>query len=199
MWALSACITPLFNLVLLAPSANATLPSHPRLQTSYSSSIYFVPPPSNPMMFLAIFLYLLLPFLIRSEFLNGMLEVFEPEALNYYTLSCLILWIFSVSRNPNNSTSSFRFPGFVAVKSDRTHSWSDNLSPDDPHVSGGANVFVRQGPFFSEHTTTSISSLDPYSDYVGINISLNNSSSLSFLVYVPPIRSSSSYRRTDSF
>ena len=34
---------------------------------------------------------------------------------------------------------------------------------------------------FSELSTSSLSSLDPYSDYVGVNISLNNSSPLSFL------------------
>ena len=42
-------------------------------------------------------------------------------------------------------------------------------------------IFVRQGLSLSELSTSSLSSLDPYSDYVGINISLNNSSSVSFL------------------
>ena len=42
--------------------------------------------------------------------------------------------------------------------------------------------------------------LDPYSDYVGVNISLSNSSSLSFLnVYAPSIFSSLTDGRTDSF
>ena len=42
--------------------------------------------------------------------------------------------------------------------------------------------------------------LDPYSDYVGINVSLKNSSSFSFLnVYSPPIGSSPTNGRTDSF
>ena len=42
--------------------------------------------------------------------------------------------------------------------------------------------------------------LNPYSDYVEVNISFNNSSSLSFLnVYVPLIRSSPTNGRTDSF
>ena len=42
--------------------------------------------------------------------------------------------------------------------------------------------------------------LDPYSDCVGVYISLNNSSSLSFLnVYVPPIRSFPTDSKTDSF
>ena len=50
------------------------------------------------------------------------------------------------------------------------------------------------------YSTSSLSSLDLYSDYVGVNISLNNSSSLSFLnMYAPPIRSSSTDGRTDFF
>ena len=84
-----------------------------------------------------------------------------------------------------NSSSSFRIPGFSALRSDRTHSWSGILSHDVTHASGGVIIFARQGLSFSELCTFSLSSLDPYSDYVGINISLNNSS-LSFLnVYAP--------------
>ena len=54
------------------------------------------------------------------------------------------------------------------------------------HASGGVVIFVRQGLSFSELSTTSLSLLDPYSDYVGVNIFLNKSSSVSFLnVYAP--------------
>ena len=41
-----------------------------------------------------------LPPLTLSGFFNGMLEVFEPGALNYFTFSRPILSILSVSRNP---------------------------------------------------------------------------------------------------
>ena len=92
-----------------------------------------------------------------------------------------------------NSSASFRIPGFSALRSDRTHSRSGILSPDATHASGGVIIFVRQCLSFSELSTSSLSSLDPYSDYVGINISLNNSSLVSFLkvytpVFVPPQR-----------
>ena len=61
-------------------------------------------------------------------------------------------------------------------------------------------TFVRQGLSFSELSTSSLSSLDPDSDYVGVNISLNDSSSLSFLnVHAPHIRSSPTDGRSDSF
>ena len=54
------------------------------------------------------------------------------------------------------------------------------------HASGVVVIFVRQGLSFSELSTSSLSLLDPYSDYVGINISLNNSCLISFLnVYAP--------------
>ena len=117
-----------------------------------------------------------------SGLFNGMLEVFEPGALNYFTFSRPILLTLSVSNL--NSASSFRIPGF----SDRTYSRSGILSPDATHASDGdAIIFVKQGLSFSELSTFSLSSLDLYSDYVGINISLNNSSSLFFLkVYGPP-------------
>ena len=56
------------------------------------------------------------------------------------------------------------------------------------HANGSVIIFVRQGLSFSELDTSFLSSLDPYSDYVGVNISLNNSSLLSFLnVYAPPL------------
>ena len=99
-----------------------------------------------------------------------------------------------------NSSSSFRIPGFSVLRSDRTHSRSGILSSDASHASGGVAIFVRQGLSFSELSTTSLSSLDPYSDYVGVNISLNKFSSVSFPnVYAPPIRSSPTDGRTDSF
>ena len=68
------------------------------------------------------------------------------------------------------------------------------------HTSGGVITFVMQGLFFSELSTSFLSLLDPYFDYVGVNISLNNSSLVSFLnVFGPPIRSSPTNGRTDSF
>ena len=97
-----------------------------------------------------------------------------------------------------NSSSSFQIPGFSALRSDPTHSRSDIFYG---HASGGVIIFVRQGLSFSKLSTSSLSWLDSYSDYVRINISLNNSSSLSFPnVYAPPpIHSSPTDGRTNSF
>ena len=99
-----------------------------------------------------------------------------------------------------NLSSSFRIFGFSALRSDRSHIRSGIFSTDATHASGSIIIFVRQGLSFSEFSTSSLSSLDPCSDYVEINISLNNSSSLSFLdVYAFPIHSSPRDSRTDFF
>ena len=182
------------------PSANAALPPHPRPQISYPRLpiLYLLPLlPHHRSLLLAV----LLLSLTFSEFFNGMLEVFEPGALNYFTFFRVILLTLFVFRNPIlTHFPLFRIPGFSALLSDRTNSWSGILSCDATHASRGVIIFVRQGLSFSELSISSLSLLNPYSDYVGVNISLNNSSSVSFFnVYVSPIRSSSTDGRTDSF
>ena len=99
-----------------------------------------------------------------------------------------------------NLSSSFRIPGFSALQSHGTHSRSGIFSTEVTHASGGVIIFVKQRLSFSEFSTSSLSLLDPYSDYVGVNISLNDSSSLSFLnVYALPVRSSPKDSRTNFF
>ena len=174
------------------PSANAALSPHPRLQTSYPPSAHYIsspfalPPPSlapgypsAPPAFS--------PPLTLTGFFNGMLEVFEPGALNYSTFSRPILSILSASMNPILTLLPLsEFLSSLALRSDHTHSRSGILSPDATHASGVVVIFVGQGLSFSEPSTSSLSLLDPYSDYVGINISLSNPSSVSFLnVYAP--------------
>ena len=85
-------------------SANAALPPHPCIQTSYPPAAHFV---SSPF---ATSLPSLTPGcpstpsasspLTLSGFFKGMLEVFEPEALNNFTCSRPILLTKFVSRNP---------------------------------------------------------------------------------------------------
>ena len=83
------------------------------------------------------------------------------------------------------SSFFFQIPEFSAQLSDRTHSLSGILSPDATHASSVV-IFIRQGLSFSELSTSSLSSLDSYSDYVRVNTSLNNSSLHSFLnVHAP--------------
>ena len=114
----------------------------------------------------------------------GGLRARSTELLHF--LSSHPVDLICIQESNLNSSSSFRIPGFSALRSDRTHSRSGILSPDTTHASGGVVIFVRQGLSFSELSNSSLSLLDPYSDYVGVNISLNNSSSVSFLnVYAP--------------
>ena len=127
----------------------------------------------------------------------GDLEIRSTELLHF--LSSHPADLICIQESNLNSSSSFRISGFSALRSDRTHSRSGILSFDATH-SSGVVIFITQGLSFSELSTSSLSSLDPYSDYVGIIISLNNSSSVSFLnVYAPPIRSSATDGRIDSF
>ena len=140
------------------------------------------------------------PPLTLSGFFSEMLEVFEPGALNYYTFFRPILAILSAFRNP--ILTPLPLSGFldsllcVLIAPTPGLGFSllipCTLSATLSFSSGRAYPFLNFLP--------SLSSLDPYSVYVGINISLNNSSSLSFLnVYAPPIRSSPTDGRTDSF
>ena len=143
-------------------------------------------PPHHLLLLLAVFLRLLPPLpLTLLGFFHKMLEVFEPEALNYfstnYFLSSHPVYLICILESNLHSCSSFQIPGFSALRSDRTHSRSSILSRDATYASGGVVTFVRQGLYFSEIFTSFLFLLDPYSDYVGVNISVNNSSSLSFL------------------
>ena len=105
-----------FTVQSSSSSANAALPPHSCLQTSYPTSAQSVsspapsppslapgcpstPPASSPAS------------LTLSGFFNGMLEVFEPRALNYFTFFRPILLTLSVSRNP--ILSRFPLSGFL--------------------------------------------------------------------------------------
>ena len=147
-------------------------------------------PPHHRPLLLAILLHLLPPLPPDSlrvlQWNAGGLRARGTELLHF--LSSHSVDLICIQESNLSSSSSFRIPEFFALHSDRTHSRSGILSPDATHASGGVVIFDSQGLSFSELSTSSLSlsSLDPYSDYVGINISLNNSSLLSFLnVYAP--------------
>ena len=185
-------------------SANGALSPHPRLQTSYPPSAHFIsslsapPPPSiAPGFSSAPPASTPIPDSLRVLQWNaGGLRARITKLLHF--LSSHPVDLICIQKSNLNSFSSFRIPGFSALRSDRTHSRSGILSPDDTYASGGVVIFARQGLSFSELCTSSLSSLDLYSNYVGINISLNNSSSVSFLC-TPLIRSPPTDGRTDSF
>ena len=188
------------------PSANAALAPHPRLQTSYPFSAHFVsspfaplPPPHAPGCFSLPPASSSPPNSLRVLQWNaGGLRARNTELLHF--ISSHPVDLICIQESNLNLSSSYRIPGFSALRSDGTHSRSGIFSTDVTDASGGIIIFVRQGLSFSELSTSSLSSLDPYSDYVEVNISLNDSSSLSFLdVYAPFICSSPKNSRTNFF
>ena len=160
-----------------------------KLLILYLPIIYLLPLPfHHHRLFLAILPHLLPPLLPDSlrvlQWNAGDLRARCTELL--YFLSSHPVDLICIQESNLNSSSSLRIPGFSALRSDHTHSRSGILSSDAMHASGGVVIFVRQGLSFPERSTSSLSSLDPYSDYVGINISLNNSSSGHFLMCMLP-------------
>ena len=160
-----------FKLLILFPPTLYLLPLHPH----------------HRFMLLAVSFYLLLPLPLHNS-----LRVLQWNAGGLPARSTkLIHFIWShpvdliyIQESNLNLSCSFRIPGFSALRSHGTHHRSGIFSTDVTGASG--IIFVKQGLFFSELSTSSLSSLDPYSDYVEVNISLNNFSSLSFLnVYAP--------------
>ena len=159
--------------------------SCPRLQTSYPPSAHFIsspfapsPPSLAPGCSSAPPAFSPPDSLRVLQWNAGGLRARCPELLHF--LSSHPVNLICIQESNLNSSSFFRIPGFSALHSDCIHSRSGILCPDATHASSGVVIFVRQGLSFSELSTSSLSSLDSYYDYVGVNISLNSSSSLSF-------------------
>ena len=114
--------------------------------------------------------------------------------MNYFTFFRPILSILSAFRNP--ILTHLPLSGFLDSLLCALIALTPGLafSPPIPRTLAAALSFSSGWAYpFSELSTSSLSSLDPYSDYLGINISLNNSSSLSFLnvythLFAPPQR-----------
>ena len=159
--------------------------------------------PNHCLMLLAVSFYLLLSLPLPNsprvlQWNAGALQARSTKLLHF--ISSHSVDLIYIQESNLNLSSSFRIPGFSALRSDRTHSRSGIFSTDVADASGGVIIFVKQGLFFSELSIYSLSLLGPYSDYVEVNISPNDSSSLSFLnVYAPPIRSSTKDSRTNFF
>ena len=170
----------------------------------FQHTLYLLPlHPHHRLMLLAVSLYLLL-----SLPLPNSLKVLQWNAGDLQTRSTKLLHFISshlvdliyIQESNLNLSSSFQIPGFSALRSHGTHSQSGIFSTDVADASGGVIIFIKQGLSFSELSTSSLSSLDPYSDYVEVNISLSNFSSLSFFnVYAHTIRSSTKESRTNFF
>ena len=164
------------GLLLLMQHSHPTLAFKPLILfplTLYLLALH----PYHRLMILAVSLYLFSPRVLQWN--AGGLQARSTELLHF--ISSHPVDLICIQESNLNLFSSFQIPGFSALRSDGTHSRSGIFSID-------------------ELSTYSLSSLDPYSDYVGVNISPNDSSSLLFLnVYAPPIRFSPKDNRTNFF
>ena len=156
----------------------------------FPPTLYLLPlHPHHRLVLLAVSLYLLLSLPLPNslrvlQWNAGGLCARNTKLLHFISFHSVDL-IYIQDSNLNLS-SSFQIPGFSALRSDCTHSRSGIFSTDVPDASGGVIIFVKQSLFSSELSTSSLSSLGPYSDHVEVNISPNDSSSLSFLnAYAP--------------
>ena len=167
----------------------------------FPPTLYLLPLHSHHrLMLLAVSLYL--PLLVT---LPDSLRVLQWNAGGLRARSTKLLYyisshpvdLFCIQESNLNLSSSFRIPGFSALRSDCSHSRSGIFLLMSQTLAAASG---RQGLSFSELSTFSLSSLDPYSHYAEVNISVNDSSSLTFLnVYGPSIRSSPKDSRTNFF
>ena len=161
-------------------------PSHPILAFKplilFPPTLYILPlNPHHRLMFLTVSLYLLLPLLLPNSFRvfqwnAGGLQARSTELLHF--ISSHPADLICIQESNFNLSSSFRIPGFSAQQSDGTHSRSGIFFTDVTNARGHVIIFVGQSLSSSELSTSSLSLLGPYSDYVEVNISLNDSSSL---------------------
>ena len=182
--------------------------SHPTLALKplilFPPTSYLLPlHPYHRLMFLTVSLYVLHPLPILNS-----LGVFRCNAGDLQARSTKLLHFISsypfdfiCIQEPNLDLSpSFWIPGFSALRFDGTHSQSGIFSTDVTDASGRVIISVRQGLSFSELSISFLSSFDPNSNYVEVNIYLKDSSSHSFLnVCAPRFRFSPKDSRTNSF
>ena len=150
----------LLQLVYLQCSIWPPLLMQHRPTLAFKSLILFLPTlyllllhPHHSPMLLAVSLYLLLPLLIPDS-----LRVLQWNAGDLRTSSTKLLHFISshhasfvcIQEYNLNLSSSFRIPGFSALKSDHTHTRFGIFSIDATHTSGGVIILIRQGLSFSE-------------------------------------------------
>ena len=120
-----------------------------------------------------------------------MLEIIEPEALNYNNLSQLIWWILSVPRN----LILIFLPAYRSLDSLLCDLIVPILGlvfflPMPRWLAAGSSFLSGWDCPFLTFYLLSLSSFHLFFDYVGVNISLKNSSSLFFQCLWSPIFSS---------
>ena len=196
------CDLRLLQLIYLHCSIRPIWPRFAKMQHSHPTlafkppflfplTLYFLPlHPHHLLMFLAVSVYPLLPLPLPNSrrALQWNAWGLREGALNCYILFRLIPLISFVSRNLTLIYLSLS-GSLVSLLCNPMASTPDLVffPINATDASGCVIIFVRKGLSFSNLSTSSLSSLDPYSDYVEVNISLNDSSLLSFLMFMLPL------------
>ena len=99
-----------------------------------------------------------------------------------------------------SATKKFQIPGYSTLRTDRTFGRQGPVSSGAHNTGGGVLTLIHSDLAFSHVSVSSLSSQDPYSDYISVKVRFSNHSPLQFLnLYSPPIRSTSSDSRTRTF
>ena len=99
-----------------------------------------------------------------------------------------------------SSTKKFQIPGYYTLRTDRTFGRQGHVSSGTHNIGGGVLTLIHSDLAFSPVSVSSLSSQDPYSDYICVKVLLSKHSPLQFLnLYSPPIRSTPSDSRTRTF
>ena len=98
------------------------------------------------------------------------------------------------------ATKKFPIPGYSTPRTNRTFARQGPVFSGGHNNGGGGLTLIHSDLAFSPGSVSSLSSKDPYSDYICAIVLFSNHSPLQFLnFYSPPIRSTPSHSRTRTF
>ena len=98
-----------------------------------------------------------------------------------------------------SSSHTFSIPNYSCVRADRTVARGRGRDGATHHCGGGVLTLIKRGIPYTEQSSSRFSSIDPFSDFLLLDVHLNNSTYSFLNVYSPPIRPSSLDCRTPSF
>ena len=98
------------------------------------------------------------------------------------------------------ATKKFQIPGYSTLRTDRTFGRQGPVSSGGHNTGGGVLTLIHSDLAFFPVSVSSLSSKDPYSDYICVKVFFSNHSPLQFLnLYSPSIRSTPSDSHTSTF
>ena len=104
------------------------------------------------------------------------------------------------SKKHLSAIKKFQISGYSTLRTDRTFARQGPVSYGSQNTGGGVLAFIHSDLAFSPVSVSSLSSQDPFSDYICVKVLFSNYSPLQFLnLYSPPIRSTPSNSRTRAF